>query len=129
MSSTVTMEELISRITGISQEMLHSPCIEKHLWNIAKKLSQWRLASPLLGVEQADVDAWEYDPRHDEQRKRHLMLTAWRQRKGSQATYWALAEVLLEVGRTDLAESLLTALKGNGLERDTAPYMLEAIRV
>ena len=105
------MEEL-RRITGIRLEMLHSPCIEKHLWDIAKNLSQWRLAAPRLGFEQADVDVWEHDPRHDEEGKRHLMLTAWRQRKGSQATYKALAEVLLQVGRTDLAELLLTTMKG-----------------
>ena len=134
MSSTVTMEELIRRITGIRQEMLLSPCIEKQLWNIAKKLSEWRLAAPWLGFEQADVDAWERDARHDEEGKRHLMLTKWRQRNGSRATYKALAEVLLQVGRTDLAESLLTALKGtcNGLEIGTAPYMgfmLETISV
>ena len=123
------MEDLLHRVAGIRQDMLQRPCMEKHLLNIAKKLSQWRHAALWLGFEQADVDAWEYDPRHDEKGKRHLMLTAWRQRKGSQATYRALAEVLLEVGRTDLAELLLTTLKGNGLERGIAPCMLEAARV
>ena len=112
MSAPVTICELLRRIPEVNREQLGQACSEKHLWEVAKKLGQWRLVAPLLDFSDADVAGWEHDSRHDEEGRRQIMLTKWRQRAGRAATYETLAEVLLKAERTDLAELLLKLLKG-----------------
>ena len=114
MSSIVTIDDLIRRIPGVRRELLYKKCSDQHLKNIAKELTQWRLTASWLGLKTI-VDDLDKDVRFDEKDKRQRMLEGWQEEKGTKATYWALAEALLQVGRTDLAEKLLSFLKGNGI--------------
>ena len=115
MSSTVTMDDLLRRIPGVRRELLHKKCSDQHLKNIAEELTEWRLTASWLGLKRTMVDDLDKSVRFDEGDKRHRMLEDWQKKKGAEATYWALAEALLQVGRTDLAEKLLSFLKGNGI--------------
>ena len=108
------MDDLLCRIPGIKRELLHKKCSDQHLKNIAKELTEWRLIASWLSLKTI-VDDLDKDVHFDEKDKRQRMLEGWQKEKGAEATYWAPAEALLQVGRMDLAEKLLSFLKGNGI--------------
>ena len=114
MAGIAGLDEVLAR-TGMSVRCLRRPCSKEHLLEIAKRLTNWRNAAPWLGLDPASVETWDYDGHLNEEGKRQKMLTEWKQRKGCEATYEALANVLLKVDRTDLAEELLHSLKGTFL--------------
>lgn len=115
--STVTFQELISHV-GVSDEALKESCTEAHLSMIALWLPDWQMVAPHLGVS-ADV--------HDstnQQEKNQYILNQWKQRFAFKATYKRLVEVLLEIGRADVAEkvcSLLVSTTGKFTTDDYSP--------
>ena len=101
--SRVTLQELMSHV-GVSAEVRKEPCTEAHLSTIALWLPDWQIAAPHLG---ASADAHVST---NQQEKNRYVLNQWKQRFAFKATYKHLVEVLLTVGRADVAEEVCSLL-------------------
>lgn len=76
---------------------------------IAVRIGDWKCCAAYLGVPQQDIDDMvQEDPK--ERNRRIAMLHRWSQLKGKEATCLALLEVLAEMGRNDLVESILDTI-------------------
>lgn len=108
--SEFSLDDLLEK-TGGPFPSLYCLCMNNHLLEVGRKLGQWRSVAPWLGFDLAAVEALEHN-HYDDEGRRQLMLTMWKQRKGCEATYQALAAALLKTGRTDLAEEVVGYSKG-----------------
>ena len=79
------------------------PCLQT--W-IAVRIGDWKCCAAYLGVPQQDIDDMVQED-SKERNRRIAMLRRWSQLKGQEATCIRLLEVIAEMGRNDLVESLL----------------------
>ena len=89
-------------------------CNDDHILEVAKRLTQWRNAALRFGFDRATVEDLINND-WDEEGTRQQMLLRWKQEKGSEATYGALAEVLLKLRQRSLAERAVTFSKSKQL--------------
>lgn len=84
-------------------------CDDNSLLNVAKNLKEWRTAAfHLFSFDRSAVVLEDLKGTHfDDEGKRQLMLQKWADEEGTDATYGALATILLKVGQRSLAERLL----------------------
>ena len=107
----ITLDELVNE-TKIRLERLDEGISDDHLPKIALFLPSCRIVAVHLKLSENDLDAIDQDCK-DEQEKRLEVLHKWKGKFGFKANYKKLVEVLLSLGRADVAERICRLLKGN----------------
>ena len=82
---------------------------DEHLREFSLTLDELETLAKFLNIPNSDITGIKNQGNAVEQRMR--MLERWKQRCGSMATYEAMAKALLQIGRTDLAEKVITLRK------------------
>ena len=111
--TTSSLDELLTA-TGLSRETLESRVVsKKHRLKIAQEIStDWETLANFIGVSDQDVEDIKEEHRRPLNR-RFALMKRWHQLYGSEATYLKLINGLIQVGRKDLIESLLSHLHTN----------------
>lgn len=103
-----TYEELL-RQWEIGNTAMEQEFDDNHLMDFASKLDRWEMLAKSLRVPNSEIETIK-----DEggvQLQRIKFLECWKQRCGSRATYRAMIEALLQINRTDLAESIIGSMR------------------
>ena len=82
---------------------------DEHLREFSLTLDELETLAKFLKIPNSDITGIKNQGSAVEQRMR--MLERWKQRCGSMATYEAMVKALLQIGRTDLAEKVITLKK------------------
>ena len=101
----IKLEDLLPFMGGPFPR-LDEVCEGDHILEVAARLTKWRTAAPRFGLDAAAIEDLD-NSRHDEEGKRQQMLFKWVEAEGGDATYRALATVLLQLQKRSLAEKLL----------------------
>ena len=104
----VTLDDLLGEV-GVTHAQLDKPCSLENLREIALFLESWRELAPHLGLSSAQVEAIERDG-HSEQERRLKILELWIAKFAFKAKYRVLVEVLLKIGRANIAEKICRLL-------------------
>ena len=104
----VTLDDLLGEV-GVTHAQLDKPCSLENLREIALFLESWRELAPHLGLSSAQVEAIERDG-HSEQERRLKILELWIAKFAFLAKYRVLVEVLLKIGRANIAEKICRLL-------------------
>ena len=124
METTRWLDELLAA-RGLSRESLERRVVtEEHRHKIAQDIgADWETLASYMGVPAQDVDDIK-DSEHTQPVYRRLaLMRRWHQLYGSEATYLKLINGLIQVGRRDLIESLLSNLHTNVGEPVFAPHV------
>ena len=108
--AAITVDELLNE-TEIHPGKLNECISDDHLHAVALFLTSWRKVAAYLELSESDMDAIEREER-DDQMKKLKVLQKWKGKFGFKATYKKLVEVLLSLGRADVAEQVCRLLKG-----------------
>ena len=108
--AAITLEELLKQV-DLRPEKLDEPTSDDHLLKIALFLTSWRTVAPHLGLSEIDMDDVEQEGK-SEQEKRQRALQKWKHKLSRKATYRKLVEVLLSLGKADVADEICGLLKG-----------------
>ena len=91
-------------LKDVPPEKLDEPCKDEHLNKLALSITDWQSIAPFLGLTEADES--EIEDCKKVRKRKIKMLQMWKSKFGRKATYRRLAEVLLELEETDLADML-----------------------
>ena len=91
----ISLQELIAYV-GISADKLNQQCSDKHISDISLFLTNWQSIAPHLGLTESEA------------------LQTWKAKYLFKATYRALVDVLLKIGRADFAEKVCRLLVDEG---------------
>ena len=108
----ISFEELIAYV-GISAVKLNQQCSDKHISDISLFLTNWQSIAPHLGLTEKDEEDLEQDVKKAQDR-RYKALQTWKAKNLFKATYRALVDVLLKIGRADFAEKVCRLLVDEG---------------
>ena len=108
----ISFEELIDHV-GISADKLNQKCSDQHISDISLFLTNWQSIAPHLGLTETDEEDVEQDGKKAQDR-RYKALRTWKAKYSFKATYKALVDVLLKIGRADFAEKVCTLLVDKG---------------
>jgi hypothetical protein len=107
MMAQISAQEVANGV-GIATDELSKPCDSGIIPSLADCFSQWRV---IFGSLLSEVDLGDIDrEKPTEEEKRIAALRKWRDRKGREATYKVLVDVLLNRGERYQAESLCKIL-------------------
>ena len=104
----VCIQDLV-KSCGVEEACLGKEVIYVHFHEISRYLSQWKLVSPKMNISQAEVETIESDNRKSEM-QRVSFLDTWKQKMSMKATYRALIEALLSIGRAEDARGVCQVL-------------------
>ena len=99
-----TYEELLTQ-WKIDSTILEQVFNDNHFINFASKLDRWEMLAKSLRIPNSEIESIKDKGGLELQRIK--MLECWKQRCGSKATYKAMIEALLQINRTDVAESII----------------------
>jgi hypothetical protein len=102
-----SFEELLSR-WKIDSSTLKQPFSDVHILDFATKLDGWEILAKSVKIPTSEIDTIEEKAARLRPMK---MLECWKRRCGSEATYGAMIEALLQIDRTDLAEYIIGLIK------------------
>ena len=88
---------------------------DNHFVDFASKLDKWEMLAKSLKIPNSEIESIKNEG--GMQLQRIKMLESWKQRCGSKATYRAMIEALLQINRTDLAESVITSVRSAGKDK------------
>ena len=109
--ANVILQDLV-RECGIQEAWLGREVAPEHYYEISGYLSRWRqLATTVFDIPESTVEDIESDNRTAEM-QRVSFLGTWKQRMSMQATFRALIEALLSIGRKEDARGVCQILKG-----------------
>ena len=113
-ASGVTLESILLEDGLVTKERLQEICSRQViLFNVAKKLKDWKLVGLCLKIPLEKLRAIEFE--NDTEHQCMIdVLDTWYEREGNNATYWRLADAFHRHGHRDLIQSLCTCLS----ERD-----------
>ena len=99
-----TYDELLAkrRVTTSAMEQTFD---RDDLQKFSLELDRWEKLARFIGIPTPEIENIKSQGDMDEQKIK--MLVCWKQRRGSMATYEAMARALLQIGRTDLAEEVI----------------------
>ena len=100
-----TYDELLAHY-DIKKSIMKQTFDDEHLRKFSLTLDMLETLAKFLGIPNSDITDIKNQGNVVEQRMR--MLECWKQRRGSMATYEAIAKALLKINRTDLAEKIIT---------------------
>ena len=109
----ISLQELIAYV-GISADKLNQQCSDKHISDISLFLTNWQSIAPHLGLTESDEEDLEQDVKKA-QHRRYKALQTWKAKYLFKATYRALVDVLLKIGRADFAEKVCRLLVEEGM--------------
>ena len=100
-----TYDELLAkrRVTTSAMEQTFN---KDDLQKFSLELDRWEKLARFIGIPNPEIENIKSQGDMDEQKIK--MLVCWKQRRGSMATYEAMARALLQIGRTDLAEEVIS---------------------
>ena len=100
-----TYDELLAerKVTSSSMEQTFA---DDDLQKFSLQLDKWEKLARFMGIPNPGIENIKSQGDMEEQKSK--MLVCWKQRFGSKATYKAMAKVLLQIGRTDLAEIVIS---------------------
>ena len=116
----ISFEELIAHV-GISVDELNKPCSDEHITSISLFLTNWQTVAHLLGLTETDVEDIKEDGKKT-QDKRYKTLRKWKDKNLFKATYGALIDVFLKLGRADLAEKVCRLLVDEGMYKISTAF-------
>ena len=88
-------------IAGIPARELDQSCTDENLREVSLVVTKWQTIAPFLGLKEQDEEVIQEYPVG---RRRLQMLTMWKERFGSTATYRRLIEAFDRIGRRDLVD-------------------------
>ena len=100
-----TYDELLARY-DMEKSIMKQTFNDEDLRQFSLTLDMWETLAKFLGMPNSDIANIKSQGDTIEQKIR--MLECWKQRRGSMATYEAMVMALLQIGRTDLAERIVT---------------------
>lgn len=101
-SSLPSFQEILDYVK-ISRESLNEPCSEEHILEIAKKVTDWEVYAPYLGLSDADIESLKIDNSKTPTRSLRA-FKLWEERAAFKATYLHLAEnVFFKYGNAKMA--------------------------
>ena len=77
------------------------------LQKFSLELDKWEKLARFIGIPNPEIENIK-SQQGDMDEQKIKMLVYWKQRRGSMATYEAMARTLLQIGRTDLAEEVIS---------------------
>ena len=109
-ATEVTLEELLEYV-GISRSQLAKPCSDEHLREIAKKVDNWEMIAPYLGLEVNRIEDLKEDYSKSGLRSYNAFMK-WKEKAAFKATYlYLVEEVFLKNGNATLAQFICNLLK------------------
>ena len=105
-----TAEE-IAEAVGVTKAKLDQECSEEHIKDISLFLESWETLAPHLNLKKTTIKEIDREGR-TEQEKKLETLQKWKERFIFLATYKALMEALLKIGRADHAMQVCRLLTG-----------------
>ena len=89
----------------IESNLMEQRCSDHHLRELSLTLDAWEVLATFLLLPDSEIAAirQEREPLLQKQQ----MLRRWKQRCGPAATYKILVSTLLQIGRTDMAETVI----------------------
>jgi hypothetical protein len=103
-----SLEELLTR-WKIDSCTLEQPISNDHILDFATKLDGWEMLAKFVKIPTSKIDSIKAQGAAELQPMK--MLECWKRRRGSEATYGAMIEALLQIDRTDLAEYIIGLIK------------------
>ena len=100
-----TYDDLLAR-HDVENSIMKVTFSDEDLRQFSLSLDTWEKLARFIGLPGPDIANIKSQGDAEEQRIR--MLECWKQRCGSTATYEAMVKALLQIGRTDLAEKVIT---------------------
>ena len=112
-----TYDELLTQ-WKIDNTILEQVFNDNHFIDFASKLDRWEMLAKSLRIPNSEIESIKDKGGLELQRIK--MLECWKQRCGSKATYKAMIEALLQINRTDVAESIIAIfVQMRSAEKDT----------
>ena len=96
---------------GITEACLDREVTYECFNDISGHLTQWKRIAPNLNVSKAEVEAIESEEQKAEM-QRVSFLHTWKQKMAFKATYRALVDALLSIGRAEDARGVCQILTG-----------------
>ena len=107
MATRPSLEDLLK---DVPPEKLKQPCRYDHLSKIALSLTDWQSVSPFLGLTEFEEREITTRYPNDLAMQNIAMLRKWGSKFAQNATYETLINVLMNRGKTSLAEQVCTML-------------------
>ena len=107
----VSIQALV-KSCGISEACLDREVTYERFNDISSYLTQWKRIVSNLNISQDEVDAIENDNPKKAEMQRISLLHTWKQKMSFTATYRALVDALLDIGRAEDARGVCQILKG-----------------
>ncbi len=118
-----SLEEVLG---NTAPEKLDQPCRDKHLCEIASRITDWPAMAPIMGISKAEEEEIEGKwPRSIERQKIEL-LRKWKckrsgkRRQGKKNTYRSLCKVFLKMQRVSLVDEVCDILCDEGSSSDSS---------
>ena len=100
-----TYEELLAHY-NVNSSLMEQTFSDDHLIEFSSKLDEWEKLSLSLKIPSSEIE--DIKSQGGKGMKGIRLLQCWKQRYGSKATYKTLVEALVQIGRIDLAEKVIT---------------------
>ena len=118
----VNIEELL-KSCGANEACLDGEVTYERFHELSHYLTQWQLLAPNLNISQDEVEAIESEHQKAVMR-RITFLDTWKQRMSFKATFRALVDALLSIGRAEDARGVCKTLTGKHHARLWTVYVL-----
>ena len=115
--SCVNMAESCDPRSEQQPDGWNQPCLEEHLAEIAKSITEWREISPFLGLTEAEEHEILGSAPHSVLSQKIAMLRLWKKKKGKAATYnQLLCRAFRNAKQLDLEDKMKQILAKSSLE-------------
>ena len=108
--ANVSSQDIISSC-GVEDTCLDREVTKEHFYELSHYLTQWKLLAPNMNISQDEVETIEREHTTVEM-QRIIFLNTWKQKMSSKATYRALMDALLSIGRAEDARGVCKTLTG-----------------
>lgn len=113
MACPITTQDLIQHC-GLEDACLEREVAREYFQDLSWYLSEWERLAPLLNISHTEVDDIDRENPKPE-KKRGSFLKLWKQKMSIKATYRALIDSLLRIGRGDDAKGVCQVLQQSEL--------------
>ena len=107
----LSLQDILSK-NDLNREDLNTECHQNIMYDIAIKITEWKVAGYYLNIPKEKLEAIEDDNQKSE-RCRIALITTWKEYHGKGATYLMLITAFLKLGRRDLVDTLCDMIKSH----------------
>ena len=104
MAIEMSLKEVLSRFK-LTQEELDQPCTFEQCNDLASKMVKWEPVAPYIGLNEANIEAIKRDNTTYEY-QRSASLNKWKDKYGSKATFFKLAQGFEKIKSFDHVEKV-----------------------